>query len=262
MFLKKYNKRLQSLLGENINQVRFLETMDYRTYLQVLSQCDLMIDPFPFGGCNTTLESFALGKVVITKSNRLLPGRFSLGFYQKIGINENTPDSPVCPDNNSYIERCHELLVNRDKRQAIEKIIQNNSGSLFLEQESIKEWEGVITRLIRERHPSKNINVEIEKLPSVSDKVDNVVEKIGGEDNGHANDSDENDARRESDNDNSDDSDDSDENNSIEKEDDSDNSNINDEAEFQYLKEIAVLKKSVDSLKQELEKERKLYKKN
>lgn len=220
-FEKEYNKRLQTLLGEDISQVRFLETMDYRTYLQVLSQCDLMIDPFPFGGCNTTLESFALGKVVITKMNRLLPGRFSLGFYRKIGINENTPDSPVCRDNDSYVERCCELLVNGDKRQTLEKIIQNNSGSLFLEQDSIKEWEGVITRLVRERIPSNNINVEIEKLPSVQSSNENDEDE----------------------------------------EDDEEEDDEEDKVEDDVSEEISVLKKSVDSLQEQLETERKLYKK-
>ena len=60
--------------------------------------------------------------------------------------------------------------------QSVEKIIQNNSGSLFLEQDSIKEWEGVITRLVRERIPSNNINVEIEKLPSVQSSNEDVEE--------------------------------------------------------------------------------------
>ena len=54
-------------------------------YLAVLAALDVMLDPFPFGGGNTTLEALAVGTPVVTLPPPHLRGRLALAFLQHIG---------------------------------------------------------------------------------------------------------------------------------------------------------------------------------
>ena len=40
---------------------------------------DIVLDTYPFGGCNSSLEVFSLGKIIITYPSEFLPGRFTYG---------------------------------------------------------------------------------------------------------------------------------------------------------------------------------------
>ena len=68
-----------------------------------------MIDPYPFGGCNTSLEAFSLDIPIITRPSKIINGRFTYGFYQKMDIIDLTADSKV-----EYIELCTKLVNNKE----------------------------------------------------------------------------------------------------------------------------------------------------
>ena len=146
-FEQKYQAQLKNLLGD-LSQIRFIETLPYNVYLQLLQQCDLIVDPYPFGGCNTSLDSFVLGKMVITRTSPKLPGRFTTGFYRKMDITE-----PVCNSMSEYKNKIHFYLENQAERKKIEDRIKENVNRLFLEQASVDEWELVLTKLAKDENP-------------------------------------------------------------------------------------------------------------
>ena len=197
-FEKKYRTRLLEIFGDQLSNIRFLETMDYRSYLQILTQADIMIDPFPFGGCNTSLEAFRLGKIVVTYPGPKLPGRFTVGFYHKMDILD-----PVCRDVDEYIEKTCYYLTNLEARQKIETRITESHSCLFLERESISEWEQVVESLVLYREwngPESNNSrismdireknhVKTESVESVEsfESIDNSPTALMAEDQQHPN---------------------------------------------------------------------------
>src|SRR5208283_3653511 len=59
-----------------------------REYLALLMESDAVLDPFHWGGGNTTIEALAAGIPVPTLPAPYLRGRLTLGFYRKLGIPE------------------------------------------------------------------------------------------------------------------------------------------------------------------------------
>jgi protein O-GlcNAc transferase len=73
-------------------------------YLAVLAALDVMLDPFPFGGGNTTLEALAVGTPVVTLPPPHLRGRLALAFLQHIGWTDG-----VAADLGDYVRRAVRL---------------------------------------------------------------------------------------------------------------------------------------------------------
>lgn len=81
-----YLKTHFSFLFKNIIFFNSLSTQNYQF---LLSQCDLFIDSYPFGSCNSILEAMALGVDVCFIPSKILAGRFALGFKKFIEKTEN-----------------------------------------------------------------------------------------------------------------------------------------------------------------------------
>lgn len=136
-------KTLERLLGEEeIRRVRVFPWMPYVEAQNLIKLCDVLLDSYPFGGCNTSIESLSVGKPVITMAARFLYGRFTYGFYKKMGIMEL-----VAEDYEDY-ERLA-LKVGKDPlyRQEISMKILAASSTLFEDKETIDEWNETMEAL-------------------------------------------------------------------------------------------------------------------
>jgi len=90
------------------------------------------------------MESFALGKVVITRPANRISGRFTAGLYSKMGITEFT-----CRTNAEYIDKAIRYAGNRSEREVYERLILDNIHKIFREEESIEEWKRFILGKVR-----------------------------------------------------------------------------------------------------------------
>ena len=60
-------KRLEQTLGSNMTRVHFIEWQkSERDFYKLLSIADVIIDPYPFGGCNTSFSAFSMGRPIVT----------------------------------------------------------------------------------------------------------------------------------------------------------------------------------------------------
>ena len=110
--------------------------------MMLLSSLDLIIDSFPFGGCNTTLEAFFFNKVVVTLPVDKLSGRFTFGFYQKMGISE-----PICSTIDEYVNKVVYFGNNLEARSKVEMMIHENKEKLFSEINSVETWKNKLIEL-------------------------------------------------------------------------------------------------------------------
>jgi predicted O-linked N-acetylglucosamine transferase (SPINDLY family) len=103
---------------------------------------DVVLDVYPFGGCNSSLEAFSLGKIIVTLPGKLINGRFTSGFYKKMGL-----DYLICKNEKEYIDLSIELGLVNSTRFKIEKLIKEKNNILFNDKESINEWEKDLFRI-------------------------------------------------------------------------------------------------------------------
>ncbi len=69
-------------------RIHWLHNMPRTAYIQTLAALTVMLDPFPFGGGNTTLEALAVGTPVVTLPPRLARGRLAYALCRRLGWTE------------------------------------------------------------------------------------------------------------------------------------------------------------------------------
>ena len=129
-------------LGYHANRVRVLSRGGLIQYTKLIKCVDIVLDSYPFGGCNSSLEAFNLGKVVITLPSDKINGRFTYGFYQKMGITE-----PICVNINDFISKSIFYANNKTELKKLENKIVENANKLFEEEESILTWKNKLVEL-------------------------------------------------------------------------------------------------------------------
>jgi predicted O-linked N-acetylglucosamine transferase (SPINDLY family) len=100
-----------------------------------------MIDTYPFGGCNSSLEAFSLGRPVITQPSKLLNGRFTYGFYKKMEFMDIIANSKE-----EYVLNAVKLGTNKEYNSYCSSIIQKNNNKLFQEEKSYLDWKKLIEK--------------------------------------------------------------------------------------------------------------------
>jgi hypothetical protein len=120
----------------------FINKTKKNKFLNYINVSDLILDPYPFGGCNTSFEAFSLNKIVITRPSDFLAGRFTYGFYKKMGIT-----NPIAYSEEEYINKVSYYLNNTDEKEKLENEIKEKNHLLFNDQESVDEWDKVLMYL-------------------------------------------------------------------------------------------------------------------
>jgi predicted O-linked N-acetylglucosamine transferase (SPINDLY family) len=119
---KKIYNYLEKKIGYHMNRIRIFNRLDQMDYCIMVSIFDIMLDSFPFGGCNTSLDAFYFNKIVITLPSNKLNGRFTYGFYKKMGIEE-----PICTNLEEFSVKALYYMNNKEERLKIEKLIEKNN---------------------------------------------------------------------------------------------------------------------------------------
>lgn len=133
---KEYEKEFRTFMNKIVphDRVIFVEKCNFYVYCQYLDMCDVIIDNINFGGCNSTLQAFVLGKIVITFPQKTLCTNFTSGFYKKIQYTD-----PVCHSEEEFVEKAI-LFANTEDKQEISEKISTLSKQLFDEKESCDDW--------------------------------------------------------------------------------------------------------------------------
>lgn len=116
-------QRLERSLGALAARVRIAPRMAHAEFLRHIAAADVILDPFYFGGCNSSCDAFALGAPVVTLPGFLLPGRFTLGLYREMGIEGAVARSPE-----EYVELALAIAGSRDE---LSGKIESQSAVLF-----------------------------------------------------------------------------------------------------------------------------------
>ena len=140
---KDHHEFLKEKYGDDFySTLRFIprcQTEEFHNYMYL---SDICLDTYPFGGCNTSLEAFMYGKIVITRPSKYLAGRFTHGFYRKMKIAD-----PVVDTYQEYYNKLNLYLDNAEAKKQLEDTIISKRDCLYNDQDSIMEWENLLVKL-------------------------------------------------------------------------------------------------------------------
>ena len=128
-------------------RIYFIYQAPFIEYAKNIKNCDLILDYFPFGGFNSTIESFLLGKICITHKSERISGKFTQGLYQKMGITEF-----ICNSKKEYVSKAVEYGKNIEQRKIYEKMILENVYKIIEDKESVNEWKILLKKLYNEKN--------------------------------------------------------------------------------------------------------------
>lgn len=119
----------------------------YQQYLSILHNCDMMLNPFPFGNTNGIIDMVTLGLVGICKTGPEVHEHIDEGLFKRLGL----PEWLIANTVDEYVERAIRLAENHQERLELRRhIIENNGlatlftgdprpmGRIFLTK--LKEW--------------------------------------------------------------------------------------------------------------------------
>ena len=139
-FCRSQIMRIINLIGnQNFKKLSFLPGLDIITYMNLIKISDVIIDPYPFGGCNTSMEAFDLNIPVITMPTKFINGRFTFGMYKKMGFIDMVADS-----SDSYIKIATKTAMDKKWRETIVEKIKKNKHLLFQEKASVIDWSNFL----------------------------------------------------------------------------------------------------------------------
>ena len=152
LMLDSFNNNQKIIINNKLKNVKYIKFCCHYLYCSYMNCSDIVLDTYPFGGCNSSLEALSLGKIVITLPSKYLPGRFTLGFYKKMNILE-----PVANNSEEYVNKAIEYLINEDSRNKIENKIKLNKHVLFNDNDSLKNWQNMLINIYNEeiKHGNK-----------------------------------------------------------------------------------------------------------
>lgn len=120
----------------------------YQQYLEILHNCDMMLNPFPFGNTNGIIDMVTLGLIGVCKTGPEVHEHIDEGLFKRLGL----PEWLIADTVDEYVERAIRLAENHEERLALRRhIIENNGlqtlftgdprpmGRIFLQK--LKEWE-------------------------------------------------------------------------------------------------------------------------
>jgi predicted O-linked N-acetylglucosamine transferase (SPINDLY family) len=144
-YCQSHLARIRNIFGtEKIKRIRWIPSIEKPTFLNLISISQVCLDPFPFGGCNTSYDAFDYNIPVITWPTEFLHGRFTQGLYNKMGM----ADCECITSNmEQYAQVAMQIAMNEKLRHKLNRNIENNKALIFQEKESIEEWNNFLQNI-------------------------------------------------------------------------------------------------------------------
>src|SRR5439155_5052593 len=78
--------RFKRVMPDVADRIVFIRRLQQPEFMNFLTLVDVLLDPFPYGGGNSSLEAFSFGMPVVTLPTQFLRGRITQAFCRRLGI--------------------------------------------------------------------------------------------------------------------------------------------------------------------------------
>jgi predicted O-linked N-acetylglucosamine transferase (SPINDLY family) len=135
--------RWRRVLPDVVDRMFFLPRQERPDYVSLIQTADVLLDPFNFGGVNTSYDAFTFGKPVVTLPSGYHRGRYTLGCYKKMGISEC-----VATDRESYVQLAVAMGTDPNYRRQVEREVEEASHVLFEDAQAVDEHARIFRELV------------------------------------------------------------------------------------------------------------------
>ncbi len=98
-------------------------TRPYDEYLHCINECDMFINPYPFGNTNGIVDTVRQGLPGVCRSGREVHSNIDEGMLRRLGL----PDALIAYDEAGYIAAAVELIDNHDERIRLSRELMDPS---------------------------------------------------------------------------------------------------------------------------------------
>ena len=143
----KLENRFKNTLGYNTERTFFVDkNFNPNYFFSLLTSCNILLDSYFFGGCNSCLEAFSINKPVVTLPGNFINSRFTYGFYKKMNfidlISENIDD---------YVNIAIKIAINNNYNKYVCNEIKRKKYILYENIETVYEWNDMLVSLIKSK---------------------------------------------------------------------------------------------------------------
>jgi predicted O-linked N-acetylglucosamine transferase (SPINDLY family) len=143
----------------NSKRIIFAPRLRREQHYERLAICDLVLDPWPYGGHTTTADALYVGVPVLTKTGENFPSRVSGGLLMSAGL-----PGWIVEDQNAYIEAAFNLYKNPKLLEMTKKYLRENQHRLniFNSNNKTQQIEAAYKKIISNRmkgKPDRHIDV-------------------------------------------------------------------------------------------------------
>ena len=135
-FIERFNNK------KIVDRIHFFPPQIHKDFMNLMYISDVILDIYPFGGCNSSMEGFSLNKVIVTQPSNMINGRFTHGFYIKMGL-----DDFISKNKKEYIKFAIKLGLDYEYRKEKENKIKKNKDKLFLDEQTLNEWKNDLIKI-------------------------------------------------------------------------------------------------------------------
>ncbi len=139
-------ERLEKAMPEELRRrIEYTPRLAWESFLNILAQSDVILDPFYFSGCNVSREALAMGTPIITLPGQTMRSRYTYGFYKAMG---GDFEECIATDPDDYVRKALRLAQDRELRENVRQRILDLNHVLFENLEAVKEFEDCLLKLI------------------------------------------------------------------------------------------------------------------
>ena len=140
---------------DGLARVRILPRMTSEAFLDLLAGADVLLDPWHFGGGNTTFEAVAFGTPVVTWPGRYLRGRVTAACYRQMGLWDGRESEdlswPLVTTQARYAETAVRVAQDREWAESLRRNLLANGSQLFFRREVTTEIRRRAVHVWREK---------------------------------------------------------------------------------------------------------------
>lgn len=124
--------RLMGFLGPHFDRCLFLSHVPQKAFFGLLKTMDVILDTYPFGGGNTSLQSISLGIPIVTLKPKYFRSAGTAALYQMM----NMPDL-IAQDEQAYVDLAIRLGTDATYRQDYSERILKEKHHVFHQEAAI-----------------------------------------------------------------------------------------------------------------------------
>ncbi|HQU17702.1 MAG TPA: tetratricopeptide repeat protein [Fimbriimonadaceae bacterium] len=139
---EQYLKRFERTAPDVADRVAFVPQMSLEGYLSLAKTADAVLDPFYFGGGNSSLEMFAVGCPVATLPGDLQRGRITLAQYRSMEYGELIASRPE-----GFVEIALRLANDGDFQADARRTLEERAEILYEDERAVQQFEEYVVEV-------------------------------------------------------------------------------------------------------------------